>query len=100
MALNLLTYNYFLILQLNILFLWKRQGNQKIYLINLKQKKNFSEYWSNFVFFSFPDDAPSLMNLKDVRPRARELVALSEIKEGDTVLVNYNIEEPSERGYW
>lgn len=38
--------------------------------------------------------------LLDVRPRAREKIAYNDLKVGDKVLVNYNIEDPSKRGFW
>ncbi|KAL1132206.1 hypothetical protein AAG570_010163 [Ranatra chinensis] len=49
---------------------------------------------------SYPDDEPLLLHLKDIRPRSREVLPLSSVNVGDIILVNYNIEEPSERGYW
>ncbi|XP_071441691.1 E3 ubiquitin-protein ligase UHRF1-like [Hetaerina americana] len=39
-------------------------------------------------------------NLKNIRPRCRTLCDVSLLKEGDKVLVNYNLEEPSARGLW
>ncbi|XP_014286176.1 E3 ubiquitin-protein ligase UHRF1 [Halyomorpha halys] len=53
------------------------------------------------VFFqSYPDDPPLLISLKDIRPRARTILSIDSIKVGDLVMVNYNIEEAQERGYW
>ncbi|GFR27408.1 e3 ubiquitin-protein ligase UHRF1 [Trichonephila clavata] len=43
---------------------------------------------------------PFDLNLQNIRPRARKLVKFEDIKKGDTVMVNYNIEEPTERGFW
>lgn len=36
----------------------------------------------------------------EIRPRARYTYDISELRKGENVLVNYNIEEPTERGYW
>ena len=35
-----------------------------------------------------------------MRPRAEKLCPVEEFKEGKVVLVNYNMEEPKERGLW
>ena len=35
-----------------------------------------------------------------VRPRASEQLKVKDLVTGDTILVNYNIDEPDERGYW
>lgn len=49
---------------------------------------------------SYPDDPPLLLSLKDIRPRARTTLPIENIKVGDLVMVNYNIEEAQDRGYW
>ncbi|KAG8253591.1 ubiquitin-like with PHD and RING finger domains 2 [Homalodisca vitripennis] len=40
------------------------------------------------------------VRLLDVRPRAQEKIPFEDIKVGDKVLANYNIEDPTKRGYW
>lgn len=35
-----------------------------------------------------------------LRPRARTTLKLEDIATGDEVMVNYNYDEPAERGYW
>lgn len=55
-------------------------------------------YMINFDFCC--DDPPIGFPLKHVRPRMCTTVKVSDIKVGDMVLVNYNIESPDERGFW
>ncbi|KAK3914118.1 E3 ubiquitin-protein ligase UHRF1 [Frankliniella fusca] len=55
-------------------------------------------YMVSFDFCS--DDPPIGFPLKHVRPRMCSTIKLSDIKVGDMVLVNYNIESPEERGFW
>ncbi|XP_046382805.1 E3 ubiquitin-protein ligase UHRF1-like [Ischnura elegans] len=38
--------------------------------------------------------------LNKIRPRSRTVVDVFSMKEGDIVLVNYNLEDPSSRGLW
>ncbi|XP_054716730.1 E3 ubiquitin-protein ligase UHRF1-like [Uloborus diversus] len=45
-------------------------------------------------------EGPVEVRLAALRPRARRLVPFGEVKEGDVVMVNYNVEEPKERGFW
>lgn len=40
------------------------------------------------------------VTFSDIRPRARYTYKKSELKSGLVVMANYNIEEPSARGYW
>ena len=48
----------------------------------------------------FEDDAPVKLLVKNVRPRARNKIKLEKINVGDRVMVNYNYDEPTARGYW
>ena len=38
--------------------------------------------------------------VKNVRPRARVKLDARDVKEGQKVMLNYNYDEPTERGYW
>lgn len=40
------------------------------------------------------------MSARHIRPRARHRVTLEDVEIGSRVFVNYNYDEPSERGYW
>ena len=35
-----------------------------------------------------------------LRPRARDTIKLAAIKEGDHVMVNYNVDDADQRGFW
>lgn len=45
-------------------------------------------------------EPPSELLLKHIRPRAHRLLCLKDLKPGDMIMANYNLEEPLERGYW
>ncbi|XP_045123084.1 E3 ubiquitin-protein ligase UHRF1-like isoform X2 [Portunus trituberculatus] len=45
-------------------------------------------------------EPPSELLLKHIRPRAHHLLCLKDLKPGDMIMANYNLEEPQERGHW
>ncbi|XP_050541918.1 E3 ubiquitin-protein ligase UHRF1-like [Daktulosphaira vitifoliae] len=47
-----------------------------------------------------PEELPTEVQLQEVRPYAYKYLPFSELKPGDRVLMNYNVEYPKERGYW
>ncbi|KAF6212932.1 hypothetical protein GE061_010644 [Apolygus lucorum] len=44
--------------------------------------------------------APTLVTLQNVRPLSRKTIPTTSLKENDMVMVNYNLENPQDRGYW
>ncbi|XP_064411096.1 E3 ubiquitin-protein ligase UHRF2 isoform X2 [Latimeria chalumnae] len=48
----------------------------------------------------YPENGVVEMLTGDVRPRARTILKWNELHVGQTVMVNYNIETPEERGFW
>ena len=46
------------------------------------------------------ESEPIWLNPTDLRERATVTLAFSELAEGREVLVNYNVDEPDERGFW
>lgn len=53
------------------------------------------------LFCSYEDTEDAVdLSLNCIRPRARKIIKFSDVKEGDKVMINYNIEEPNERGFW
>ncbi|EGW13911.1 E3 ubiquitin-protein ligase UHRF2 [Cricetulus griseus] len=48
----------------------------------------------------YPESGILEMNGKDLRPRARTTLKWNELNVGDVVMVNYNVENPSKRGFW
>ena len=49
--------------------------------------------------FRYDDDVVELSS-KDIRPRARHLLRLDSIEEGQTIMANYNYDDPQSRGFW
>nr|XP_018914523.1 PREDICTED: E3 ubiquitin-protein ligase UHRF1-like [Bemisia tabaci] len=62
--------------------------------------KDESDLEFMIAFKCYPDDPPAPIKLNDIRPRMSVKVSIDDVKVGDRVLVNYNIEEPTQRGYW
>lgn len=50
--------------------------------------------------FRYDDDDPEKLKCKDIRPRARNNLKLSDIKEGQKVMANFNVDDPDQRGFW
>ncbi|XP_023662314.1 E3 ubiquitin-protein ligase UHRF1 isoform X2 [Paramormyrops kingsleyae] len=48
----------------------------------------------------YPENGVVQLRGKDVRPRARTVYQWHQLEEGMVVMVNYNPDEPKERGYW
>nr|KAG5688100.1 hypothetical protein BaRGS_031293 [Batillaria attramentaria] len=47
----------------------------------------------------YEDDVVELTS-KDIRPRARHVIKFENVKEGQTIMANYNYDEPNTRGFW
>lgn len=48
----------------------------------------------------YPESGIVQLLAKDVRPRARTVYQWHQLEPGMTVMVNYNVDEPKERGHW
>ncbi|XP_030049642.1 E3 ubiquitin-protein ligase UHRF2 isoform X3 [Microcaecilia unicolor] len=48
----------------------------------------------------YPENGLVEMHSSNLRPRARTILKWNELKVGDVVMVNYNVETPEERGFW
>ncbi|KAI4886883.1 hypothetical protein NFI96_022587 [Prochilodus magdalenae] len=48
----------------------------------------------------YPENGVVQLLAKDVRPRARTVYQWHQLEQGMIVMVNYNPDEPKERGYW
>uniref|UniRef100_A0A8C1RNF3 E3 ubiquitin-protein ligase UHRF n=1 Tax=Cyprinus carpio TaxID=7962 RepID=A0A8C1RNF3_CYPCA len=48
----------------------------------------------------YPENGVVEMSADNVRPRARTLLRFDQLQVGDQVMVNYNLENPEERGFW
>lgn len=51
-------------------------------------------------FHSYPENGVIPLLAKDVRPRARTVYQWHQLEPGMVVMVNYNPDDPKERGYW
>ena len=49
---------------------------------------------------SYPENGVVPLQSKDVRPRARTVYQWHQLEAGMVVMVNFNPDEPKERGYW
>ncbi|XP_064424557.1 E3 ubiquitin-protein ligase UHRF1 [Latimeria chalumnae] len=48
----------------------------------------------------YPENGVVKLHGKDVRPRARTILQWHQLEVGQVVMVNYNPDEPKERGFW
>ncbi|KAL4717783.1 hypothetical protein ACJJTC_000932 [Scirpophaga incertulas] len=46
------------------------------------------------------EDSDLFCKINSIRPRARKIIHINDLKIGMKVMINHNIEEPSEKGYW
>lgn len=53
-----------------------------------------------FVWGRYEDDDLTDIRSNHLRPRAKTIVKLSNVEIGQKLMVNYNYDEPDQRGYW
>lgn len=70
-----------------------------LWLITYCYKSN-NHYCCWLCFSRYPENGIVEMDTSNLRPRARTILKWSELKVGDVVMVNYNVETPEERGFW
>ncbi|CAG4983934.1 unnamed protein product [Parnassius apollo] len=46
------------------------------------------------------EDSDLYCKQSDIRPRARTVIGMNDLKVGQKVMLNYNTDEPHEKGYW
>uniref|UniRef100_A0A671UFB1 E3 ubiquitin-protein ligase UHRF n=1 Tax=Sparus aurata TaxID=8175 RepID=A0A671UFB1_SPAAU len=56
--------------------------------------------WHHVYCHSYPENGVIQLLDKDVRPRARTVYQWHQLEPGMVVMVNYNPDDPKERGYW
>ncbi|KAJ7335483.1 hypothetical protein JRQ81_013424 [Phrynocephalus forsythii] len=68
---------------------------------------SYSDYMDNdediiyrIKYDEYPESGIVEMTVRNLRPRARTLLKWNELRVGDVVMVNYNVESPEERGFW
>lgn len=57
-------------------------------------------YWFGVYHHSYPENGVIQLLARDVRPRARTVYQWHQLEPGMVVMVNYNPDDPKERGYW
>ncbi|KAG8184485.1 hypothetical protein JTE90_002332 [Oedothorax gibbosus] len=69
--------------------------------INGDSKLEGDDLIYRIVFEDYEDcEDPLDTTLQSIRPRARKLLKLEDVGKGDRVMVNFNMDEPTERGFW
>uniref|UniRef100_A0AAQ5Y2E6 E3 ubiquitin-protein ligase UHRF n=1 Tax=Amphiprion ocellaris TaxID=80972 RepID=A0AAQ5Y2E6_AMPOC len=56
--------------------------------------------WYDVFCHSYPENGVIQLLAKDVRPRARTVYQWHQLEPGMIVMLNYNPDEPKDRGYW
>ncbi|KAK7110903.1 E3 ubiquitin-protein ligase UHRF1-like [Littorina saxatilis] len=51
------------------------------------------------VLDGYEDDVVEVSS-KEIRPRARHMLRLDQVKEGQTIMANFNYDDPQSRGFW
>ncbi|XP_068091522.1 E3 ubiquitin-protein ligase UHRF2 isoform X1 [Hyperolius riggenbachi] len=81
-------------------------SNENSRLLETGASTSFSDYVddedvSYFIKYDdYPENGIVEIDSCNLRPRARTILKWSDLKVGDVVMVNYNIETPEERGFW
>lgn len=52
------------------------------------------------MFCSYSEEEISRVTATDIRPRARHRLQFEQLALGQCVMVNYNSDQPKERGFW
>ena len=52
------------------------------------------------LLLSYPENGVVQLLAKDIRPRARTVYQWHQLEPGMVVMVNFNPDDPKERGYW
>ena len=53
-----------------------------------------------FICGRYHYELPSKLFLSSLRPRAYKKIKLENVEAGESLMVNYNIDDPEDRGYW
>ncbi|XP_056132833.1 E3 ubiquitin-protein ligase UHRF1 [Lampris incognitus] len=67
---------------------------------NAETKPAEEEIHYHIKYEDYPENGEVQLLAKDVRPRARTVYQWHQLEPGMVVMVNYNPDEPKERGYW
>ena len=48
----------------------------------------------------YDEEGIAKITSRSIRPRARTMIEFEDVEVGDIIMVNYNSDEPKQRGYW
>uniref|UniRef100_A0A2P2I2V5 RING-type E3 ubiquitin transferase n=2 Tax=Hirondellea gigas TaxID=1518452 RepID=A0A2P2I2V5_9CRUS len=63
-------------------------------------KKTDDQFVYHVHFERYHYEEASMVRLHQVRPRSSKKLKLNDLSEGDIIMVNHNVDEPNERGFW
>ncbi|KAF6032133.1 UHRF2 [Bugula neritina] len=79
--------------------------------LKLKDSKGFSPdsfplreeadaYIYHIVYDGYEEDGETQLRSCNLRPRARNVVPFTDVEVGSKVMINHNLDDPKQRGYW
>ncbi|XP_077346932.1 E3 ubiquitin-protein ligase UHRF1-like [Lithobates pipiens] len=69
-------------------------------VVKVTRKPDSEDFLYHIRYEDYPENGVVQMAEKDVRPRARTKLPWEDLAVGQLVMVNYNPDEPKEKGYW
>ncbi|XP_072268962.1 E3 ubiquitin-protein ligase UHRF1-like [Pyxicephalus adspersus] len=69
-------------------------------VVKVTRKPASEEFIYHIRYEDYPENGVVQLTEKDVRPRARTKLKWEELVVGHVVMVNYNPDDPKEKGYW
>ncbi|XP_073485733.1 E3 ubiquitin-protein ligase UHRF1-like [Aquarana catesbeiana] len=69
-------------------------------VVKVTRKPDSEDFLYHIRYEDYPEEGTVPLTGKDVRPRARTTLTWDQLALGQVVMVNYNPEEPGQRGYW
>ncbi|KAM4810449.1 E3 ubiquitin-protein ligase UHRF2 [Rhinophrynus dorsalis] len=82
-------------------------SRENAHLLAITPSTSYSDYLDDdedviyhIKYDDYPENGIIEMDSSNLRPRARTILKWSDLRVGETVMVNYNVETPEERGFW
>ncbi|KAM5157640.1 E3 ubiquitin-protein ligase UHRF1 [Mantella aurantiaca] len=69
-------------------------------VVKVTRKPDSQDFLYHIRYDDYPENGVVQVAEKDVRPRARTKLRWEELRIGQVVMVNYNPDDPKEKGYW
>ncbi|KAM9307770.1 E3 ubiquitin-protein ligase UHRF1-like [Gastrophryne carolinensis] len=70
------------------------------HVVKVTRRDSGDELVYHVQYDDYPNEGTIQLTDRDVRPRARTKLDWDELEVGQTVMVNYNPDDPKEKGYW